>query len=130
MHIRSGEPSDLPSIRAIQDLSPTAAQWAPGDYNFLVAEADGAVVGFLVWHVTAPDEAEVLNLAVMPALRRRGIALELLRGLSSKLVFLEVRESNQAARSLYRAAGFQECGVRPRYYDNPSESAIVMRLQS
>ena len=130
MYIRAGDSSDLPSIRAIQDLSPGAAQWTPGGYNCLVAEADGVVVGFLVWHATAWDEAEVLNLAVLPELRRRGIALELLRNLSSKVVLLEVRESNQAARSLYRAAGFQECGTRPKYYYHPSESAIVMRLQS
>jgi ribosomal-protein-alanine N-acetyltransferase len=130
MLIRSGHPADLPSIQAIQAVSFAAAQWEPGDYNLLVAEADTVVVGFLVWRAVAPDEAEILNLAVHPGFRRRGVALELLRGLSMPEIFLEVRAGNQAARALYQRAGFEQCGVRRDYYDNPMEDAIVMRLQS
>jgi [ribosomal protein S18]-alanine N-acetyltransferase len=130
MHIRPGSKADLPFIRAIQATSLFAAQWDPGDDNLLVAESGNTVVGFLLWRAVAADEAEILNLAVQPEFRRQGIALELLNGVSLPRIFLEVRESNHAARALYLRAGFEECGHRRRYYDNPSEDGIVMRLQS
>jgi ribosomal-protein-alanine acetyltransferase len=130
MRIRPGTEADLPFIRAIQEASLSAAQWDPGGDNLLVAESGDAVVGFLLWQAVASDEAEILNLAVQPAFRRQGIALELLKGLSMPRIFLEVRESNHAARALYLRAGFEECGLRKKYYDNPSEDGIVMRLQS
>jgi [ribosomal protein S18]-alanine N-acetyltransferase len=128
--IRPGSESDFSAIRNIQELSPEASQWEPAGYNLLVAEHEGSVAGFLLWRLIAQDEAEVLNLAVSPAYRRRGIALQLIRNITVPAVFLEVRESNRAARALYRRAGFQESGTRLRYYDNPAEDAIVMRLQS
>jgi ribosomal-protein-alanine acetyltransferase len=130
MRIRSGSKADLPAIQAIQAVSLPAAQWDPSDYNVLVAETQNSVVGFLMWRAVAPDEAEILNLAVHPAFRRQGIALQLLRELSAPRIFLEVRESNHAARALYLRAGFEECGLRRKYYDNPPEDGIVMRLQS
>ena len=106
-------------------------------YDCTVAEVDGRVVGFLISHETfpaianAPAEREILNLAVAPDHRRAGIAIALLsrelnRGATH---FLEVRESNVPARALYRKCGFVEIGRRAAYYDNPPESAIVMRLQ-
>lgn len=130
MRIRSGSKADLPAIQAIQAVSLPAAQWDPGDCNMLVAETGHSVVGFLLWRAVALDEAEILNLAVHPEFRRQGVGLELLRGLSVPRIFLEVRESNHAARALYRRAGFEECGLRRKYYDNPPEDGIVMRLQS
>jgi ribosomal-protein-alanine N-acetyltransferase len=130
MCIRPGSKADLPFIRAIQAASLSAAQWDPADDNLIVAVSGTTVVGFLLWRAVATDEAEILNLAVQPAFRRRGIALELLKGLSLPRIFLEVRESNHAARALYLRAGFEECGLRRKYYENPTEDGIVMRLQS
>jgi len=76
---------------------------------------------------------ELLNLAVAPEYRRRGIA----RGLIHEMfvlrrgsIFLEVRESNHAARSLYQSMGFREIHIRPKYYDKPRESGIVMQFYS
>jgi ribosomal-protein-alanine N-acetyltransferase len=74
------------------------------------------------------DEVEVLNLAVDPAFRRQGIGTRLLLSIASRHVFLEVRESNEGALRLYRKLGFQEVGRREKYYDDPEETAIVMRL--
>jgi len=98
------------------------------------AERGGTgVVGYVVaWFVV--DEAEVANVAVAPDARGRGIGARLLdealraardRGASS--VYLEVRDSNAAARSLYETRGFVEVGRRRRYYRRPVEDALVMR---
>ena len=102
----------------------------PDEFDFLVAEYEGGLAGMVVWRATASDEKEILNLAVDPAFRRRGIARALLTAISAPAIFLEVRESNQAARMLYRNVGFQEAGLRKAYYQDPVEAAIVMRLQS
>lgn len=132
--IRRAATGDIDAIAAIQSESPGAASWDPNsylDHDCLVAKLDGQAVGFLVTRPTGPGETEILNLAVAPAWRRRGVARALLDGVLRKAsgeIFLEVRESNTAARQLYRAVGFQEIGVRRDYYDEPSEAAIVMRL--
>jgi ribosomal-protein-alanine N-acetyltransferase len=92
------------------------------------------VLGYLIARVIA-DEAEILNLAVTPDARRRGIGSALLQaGLDHctrhrvTAVFLEVRESNQQARALYGAHGFRAVGQRAGYYRNPPEDAMVLRL--
>jgi [ribosomal protein S18]-alanine N-acetyltransferase len=100
-----------------------------------VAEIDGIIVGFMVarqlvsGNADLAGEREILNLAVAPAWRRRGIGLALLNHelTSAAIRFLEVRETNAAARSLYARVGFEEIGKRTDYYQNPVESAIVMK---
>lgn len=93
------------------------------------------IIGYTIfWLVT--DEAHILNIAVHPAFRRRGVAkallrftLELLFKKGGKEVFLEVRRSNLAARRLYKGFGFKEIGVRRGYYTDNQEDAIVMGLE-
>jgi ribosomal-protein-alanine N-acetyltransferase len=74
-----------------------------------------------------------LNLAVAREHRRRGVARSLLgawlAGISGD-VFLEVRESNEGAREFYKSFGFQQVSTRSKYYQNPSEAAIVMKFHS
>ena len=136
VQIRPAGPEDLEAIRSIQTLSPEASQWEPESYlshDCTVALVSGHVAGFLVTRTVAPGEHEVLNMAVAPVFRRRGVATVLLKNALSRLegaLFLEVRESNQAARLLYRRLGFSEAGLRGNYYKNPGESAVVMRFQS
>jgi ribosomal-protein-alanine N-acetyltransferase len=130
MEVRAGDPADYPEIRRILAQSPEAAQWTPEGHNFFVHVSGAQLAGFLVWRYTAPDEIEILNLAVDPARRRTGVAKSLLAALPEAVVFLEVRESNFAARGFYQASGFEEIGQRQEYYKNPVEGAIVMRLQS
>ena len=133
---RRGEPGDLEEVGAIQRSSPGAALWPVADYlehDFRVAVEDGHVVGFLVARRVSPDEAELLNIAVAPEFRRKHVARDLLGTLLADTrgtLFLEVRESNTAARKLYKSIGFQEVSIRRDYYENPPETAIVMKFHS
>jgi ribosomal-protein-alanine N-acetyltransferase len=107
----------------------------------LVAEAmgTGAVAGFAVACLlvgTAPLEAELETIAVAANFQRRGVARQLFQALAGELrsakataVILEVRTSNTAAQALYRSLGFVEAGRRPRYYADPVEDAVLMRLR-
>ncbi len=128
--VRGGTRNDLPSIERIQAASHSASQWEPGtyfDFEVFVAELDGNVAGFLVSRDVG-GEIEVLNLAVAPESRRRGVAKGLLASLPPLDIFLEVRESNSLARQLYSSLGYSVVGTREAYYENPVESALVMRL--
>ena len=100
----------------------------------LVSVTSRGVMGYLVAREVA-GTGEVLNLAVAPEARRRGFGGALLRaGLASLRhrrvteVFLEVRESNRSAQSLYLGHGFRPVGQRASYYRNPREDALVLRL--
>ena len=134
--IRVATRDDLPAIAAMQAAVAQAAHWDPVDYlsyECLVAAMDGNVVGFLVFRQTAPDEREILNVAADPSRQRQGIARRLLEHVlarASGAWFLEVRESNTAALNLYKQFGFQPSGRRERYYRDPPEAAIVMRVFS
>ena len=134
--LRAAAREDLAAIAEIQRSAPEASQWPAADYldhDCTVAEEDGRVLAFLVTRHTAPGEREILNVAVEPAQRRRGLARRLLeRELagSSGEWFLEVRASNVMARKLYESLGFHETGRRENYYHAPPEQAIVMRFFS
>ncbi|HXF51131.1 MAG TPA: ribosomal protein S18-alanine N-acetyltransferase [Dehalococcoidia bacterium] len=92
----------------------------------------GDIVGFVgVWLMV--DEAHIVTLAVRPDARRQGVgqllvlgALELAYAHDMSRVTLEVRASNDAARALYERCGFRRIGVRPRYYTDNQEDAVVM----
>jgi len=101
----------------------------------LVAMAGSTVAGYLLAR-HAGGSGEILNLAVAPAERRRGVGRALLEEGLSRLaatgvleVFLEVRESNAAALALYQGKGFRIAGVRRSYYRSPEESALVLRAE-
>ncbi len=134
--IRPANENDVPEITAIQETAPESSQWQAQDYltfDCFVAMADNCIAAFLVSRAVADKEHEILNIAVHPDFRRMHIATELLRAELSRcpgVHFLEVRESNAAARRLYEGLGFQAVGERPAYYDNPPETGIVMRILS
>jgi ribosomal-protein-alanine acetyltransferase len=134
--IRRGGAGDFEEIAVIQSQCPEAAQWDVADYGLYelwVALSGNRVSGFLVARPLGTGEYELLNLAVAPDCRRQGIARELVSTLKKgcqSLVFLEVRESNLAARKLYKSMGFKEIAARPEYYHSPSEAAIVMKFHS
>jgi len=133
---RAALPSDLDEIARIQSESPGAASWRAADYlanQCVVALSEGRVAGFIACRRTAPDESEILNLAVDPQFRRRGVARQLVEQVLEALhgaLFLEVRESNHAARKLYESLGFRVIALREKYYNEPEESAIVMKFHS
>lgn len=96
--------------------------------------ATSEIIGFLVARHLAP-EWELENLVVAPSVRRQGLGKRLLEALlasacatNSHSVFLEVRESNAAARSLYEKIGFEQTGSRKSYYKDPAEDAVLYRL--
>jgi [ribosomal protein S18]-alanine N-acetyltransferase len=140
--IRDAIRHDVDEIVEIERLSFTDP-WSLTSFRSLVDDdrvffrvavgANAAIVGYLVaWFVH--DEAEIANLAVDPTVRGRGIGAALLevalregtrRGTAA--VYLEVRDSNAAARALYRSRGFAEIARRARYYRRPVEDAVVMR---
>ena len=134
--IRRGGPGDLTQVAAIQAASPEAAQWDAAGYllyDFRVSVCGIRVAGFLVSRTLVEGETELLNLAVTPEFRRQGVARKLVKSLlaeSPGVVYLEVRESNRAARKFYDHMGFQEVSSRPGYYRDPSEAAIVMKFHS
>ena len=109
-------------------------------YLCLVARDHGAITGFAVARLLV-DEAELLLIAVTPAMRRQGVALllwidlaERLRASGARTVHLEVRESNLSAQAFYRSRGFAQSGVRPKYYPNGAheserEDAVLMKVQ-
>lgn len=99
---------------------------------WLVAEENGIVCGY-VGSQTVLDETDMMNIAVHPDYRRRGIAaaliLELVNRLKeqgSRVLRLEVRESNTPAIALYTALGFTRLGLRRNYYRNPKENALIL----
>jgi ribosomal-protein-alanine N-acetyltransferase len=146
--IRPMRPADLSEVMRIERKSFTMP-WQESTFralmrrpsaSLLTAERSGGleteteIVGFAVlWF--AADEAELGDLAVDPDWRGRGIgsrilesSIELARDRGARSLYLEVRESNSAARSLYAKRGFQIVGRRPGYYSEPREDACVMRL--
>ncbi|MDE6784984.1 MAG: ribosomal protein S18-alanine N-acetyltransferase [Ruminococcus sp.] len=94
--------------------------------------ADMRIVGLISGYFAA-DEADITSVAVDSDYRRRGIAENLMAEFENQLpeyiseIFLEVRESNFPAVSLYKKCGFEKLHIRRNFYDNPVENAVVMR---
>ena len=139
--IRPFRAPDAPAIAEILRDSAEAAQWPPESYAklaespgglVLVCDASGQPVGFVAARQAA-DEAEILNIAVHRDFRGKGLASDLLlaaldefRRSAIARVFLELRESNLPALTLYNRHGFTPSGRRKAYYHHPTEDAISM----
>jgi ribosomal-protein-alanine N-acetyltransferase len=135
---------DLPAVHAIERAS-FSTPWPDDAYRseiqtnrlatYLVARASGEVVGFAgLWLMV--DEAHVTTFAVHPGWRRRRIGERLLVALldvaiarGAREATLEVRLSNVAARRLYEKYGFRPVGLRPRYYSDNGEDALIMTTE-
>jgi len=142
--IRSFLPADAVAVTEILRGSPEASQWTEWGLKellgwrgvlALVSEADGKVVGFIIGRQVA-GEAEILNLAVMVAKRRKGegrallmAAMDEFRARQVSRVYLEVRESNGSGMAFYEKHGFSKTGRRAGYYRDPDEAAIVMHIK-
>jgi len=145
--IRQMSPDDMPEVMEIERVA-FSNPWSPEllrrelthDWStILLAEEEVApgvrrLLGFAIFWVVH-DELHILNVAVDPSQRRRGVARAVMdatleRGRQRRCVMatLEVRRSNEAALSLYRNLGFRAVGVRPNYYVDEGEDAIVMIL--
>jgi ribosomal-protein-alanine acetyltransferase len=132
--------TDSLPLQQLAAKCPEAAQWTPESYERLsesgfrgwLVETHGALQGFLIARL-ASDQAEILNLAVDPSLRRAGLASGLLgkaidafRKAGVTSIYLEVRRSNDAAVAFYKAHGFAKTGERKNYYQSPTEHATTM----
>lgn len=143
--LRAATEADLPAIVEIELACFASDPWPRRSFEafldrdgseFLVAEdpdAHGEVAGYAIL-IQAADEAELLNLAVDDKRRGRGIGGSLLvrlldacRERSVRAVYLEVRESNAAARRLYAGHGFVEVGRRRSYYERPVEDGLILQ---
>jgi len=145
MRIRPAIPADIPALLALEKCAVTAAHWSEEQYHAaflnttvsriaLVIEHESQVEGFLIARAVE-HEWEIENVAVAGPARRRGHGTRLLgsfldmaRNQGAQAVFLEVRESNFAARRLYEKWAFVESGVRRRYYRDPEEDAVTYRF--
>ncbi len=145
MRIRHAITADIPAMISLEKHAATAAHWSAEQYDaifsgqsptrlVLILEEESAVQGFIVGRVL-DKEWEIENVAVAEPARRCGLGsrlvgefLDLARSQSAEAVFLEVRESNLAARGLYEKWAFVESGRRRSYYREPHEDAIVYRL--
>jgi ribosomal-protein-alanine N-acetyltransferase len=142
VRVRDAREEDLDQIHAIEVAS-FADPWSRDGFRELLSHSHARmsvaagraseVLGYSVtWFVS--DESEIANLAVGPAARRGGVGALLLDTIlaeatraGARAVFLEVRESNEAARTLYASREFMVVGRRKEYYRRPVEDALVMR---
>ena len=132
---------DIPAVHAIESASfPTP--WPPYAFRdeiesnrmarYIVVRAGERVIAYAgIWLMV--DEAHMTTFAVLPAYRRRGIGgfllselMALCTDIGAAVCTLEVRLSNAAARKLYGEFGFKPVGVRPRYYSDDGEDALIM----
>ncbi len=97
---------------------------------------DGETVAGYVGSQTVLGETDMMNIAVHPDYRRKGIAQALVNALvdtlksqGSRCLTLEVRASNEPAQKLYEKLGFSLIGKRPKYYHNPKEDAYILRKE-
>ena len=151
VHIRPALWDDIPALVRIEQES-FSDPWSEDAFSTAlsldrmhvwVAEdgtgegRDGApeLLGYVVALVVDP-EAEIADLAVAPAARRRGVGRALLEWATGELrtlgvdtLYLEVRESNRAARALYETNGFRSVGRRRGYYRQPVEDALLLRRE-
>jgi ribosomal-protein-alanine N-acetyltransferase len=134
---------DVPTVHEI-DLLSFSLPWPERSFRFeltenqisrgWVAEVEGKIAAMLVlWFIV--DEAHIATIAVHPDFRRQGIgeqillhALRAARNEGAQRAFLEVRAGNVAAQAMYQKYGFEVAGVRPGYYKDNNEDALLMNL--
>jgi len=138
--IRPTESLDVDDIERIEEASFSAPFSKDMFYGMLEGRPFGGfsaiegqnLVGYIFYSI-AMDEMELITIAVDQSFRRRGVAQKLIKAMLGvaalndvKKIFLEVRVSNEAAQSLYKSFGFSDISVRPKYYKDNNEDAIVM----
>ena len=139
--VREMELSDIDSVVDIEKNS-FPIPWTKGTFiselkrnklaRYYVVEVDGRVVGYAgLWLIM--NEAHITNIAIHPKYRGKGMGKKLVGELIEEIlkiniyrITLEVRPSNAAALALYKKFGFVPCGIRPEYYRDNNEDAIIM----
>lgn len=106
------------------------------DSKAIVVELNGEIAGFVITRlITSANEGEILNIAVRAKFQNQGIGnlllrevIDFLRSNRIESIWLEVRKSNFTAQGFYRRNGFVQCGERKKFYTNPTEDALLMKL--
>lgn len=143
VHIRWMIRRDMPEVLAIEESS-FEFPWSEEDFIRclrqrncigMVAECDERVVGFMIYELHK-NQLHVLNFAVRPDSRRRGIGSQMINKLVGKLsqqrrnrIVLEIRETNLAAQLFFKTADFRAVSVLRDYYDDTTEDAYVMQFR-
>ncbi|MFA5839501.1 MAG: ribosomal protein S18-alanine N-acetyltransferase [Candidatus Margulisiibacteriota bacterium] len=123
---------DLPAVVAIENISFSAPKsesvFREDEHKYLVAKEGDQIIGYIGTEKIL-DEIHVINMAVHPDFRRKGIGNMLLEKVLKKpdTVYLEVRETNIAAQKLYEKYGFKVVGSRKKYYQDNDENAYTMK---
>lgn len=136
MHIKIATKENISDIAKIEQAC-FSAPWSedsiaesldnPASY-FLIAYYGDEVAGYMGLQIFS-GEGYVTNIAVLPKFRGKGIAKALITEQMKndmEFITLEVRESNVPAINLYTKMGFEKVGIRPKFYSNPTENAIIM----
>jgi ribosomal-protein-alanine N-acetyltransferase len=154
--IRPAVKADIEAVAALERKVQNAPRWTLADYTsalpsfdyapdapgtrrcLFVAEANERITGFAVGRVTVLEDevlAELESVAVVNSFRRAGIGRALCEAVvawarerGAAAVDLEVRSGSDGAIALYKALGFGATGVRPRYYRDPADDAVLMRM--
>jgi [ribosomal protein S18]-alanine N-acetyltransferase len=147
-HVRLASTEDIPAILELERQTDSAAHWPETTYRRLFEQETPACVplviegedaknlnGLLIARISG-DECELENVVVRRQRQSQGLGSKLLHALAEAArkqnvthIFLEVRESNAAARALYEKSGFEISGRRKSYYSNPAEDAVLYTLQ-
>lgn len=138
--IRKLRNDDIEALSRIEAAS-FSMPWSPGDFadllsrpycTYLVAEVDGEVVGSCGM-TNICNEGNIDNVVVAESFRGQGIAQKLMgelialgKSMGVEAYTLEVRVSNTAAIHVYEKMGFVSEGIRPRFYEKPTEDALIM----
>ncbi len=142
--IRKMELEDLPEVIQIDRMS-FSLPWPEQTYRFevsanrmarcLVAETEEKKIVAMIVSWLVVDELHIATIATHADHRREGVGSRLLtaalvdaRERGMRRAFLEVRKSNEAAQAMYRKFGFQVTGIRPKYYRDNNEDAVLMTL--
>ena len=138
--MNSGHVSQVAALEAICFHDPWSEKSVASELKnplsfWLVAMEENRVVGY-VGSQTVVGETDMMNVAVHPDFRRKGVAealiialVENLKAMESHCLTLEVRASNAPATTLYEKLGFQQVGLRKNYYRNPKEDALILRKE-
>ena len=143
MSVQRATSGDALALAALHNAC-LAFQWSINDMQWLLHDPEAIVLcvrddttpsGLLGYLAAKPvgESLELMNIAVLPAARRQGIASALIEALKraagERTITLEVRETNQAAIELYRQHGFRVLHRRPGYYTDTGEAGLLMRYK-
>ena len=143
MEIRKMTAADVAQIAELEKVcfsdpwsEKSIASELENDLSVWLVAVEGETVAGYVGSQSVLGETDMMNIAVSPDYRRRGIGEKLVTELVTQLkaggnrsLMLEVRASNTPAQKLYEKLGFQMVGRRPRYYHNPKEDALILRKE-